>query len=249
MPMGLYPWLQKSEHFSRRNKLFLHRLNENKALKSSGTLKNVFLWAEFVLLFFLAPYYYAFHHESSPLSFLVMLGLLGFLFLYKNQSFRNRFFLNKQGWTNDIPRVLSVFALMTIVLTLFTYLFFPDFLFYCPKHHFSLWISLMVIYPLLSVYPQELIYRAFLFHRYRPLLQSEKSLIHLSAMAFAFGHIIYFHPISMILTFFGGYLFAWTYAKTQSLLAVSFEHALYGCLLYTIGLGRFFYTGFDKLLN
>jgi hypothetical protein len=52
----------------------------------------------------------------------------------------------------------------------------------------------------------------------------------------------------MILTFFGGYLFAYTYAKTRSLLLVSIEHALYGCLLYTIGLGRFFYTGFEKLL-
>ncbi|WP_321372410.1 CPBP family intramembrane glutamic endopeptidase [uncultured Desulfuromusa sp.] len=215
----------------------------------SGAVKKGMLWAEFVLLFFLAPYYYAFHHESSPLLFLFLLGLSGFLILYKNNSFRNHFFLNKQGWTKDIPRVLWVFILVATVLIGLTYLFSPDFLFYCPINHFSLWLSLMVIYPLLSVYPQELIYRAFLFHRYRPLLQKERSLIHLSAIAFSFGHIIYFHPISIILTFFGGYLFAWTYAKTQSLLAVSFEHALYGCLLYTIGLGRFFYTGFDKLLH
>ncbi|MEA3363776.1 MAG: CPBP family intramembrane glutamic endopeptidase [Thermodesulfobacteriota bacterium] len=216
---------------------------------SHGGVKKLFLWAEFALLFFLAPYYYAFHHTSSPLIFLLLLALLGVIFLYKNKSFRNQFFLNKQGWTQDIPRVLWIFVLVAIVLIALTYLFYPEFLFYCPTHHFSLWLSLMVIYPLLSVYPQELIYRAFLFHRYRPLLQNERSLIHLSAIAFAFGHIIYFHPISIILTFFGGYLFAWTYAKTQSLLAVSFEHALYGSLLYTIGLGRFFYTGFDKLLH
>jgi membrane protease YdiL (CAAX protease family) len=103
----------------------------------------------------------------------------------------------------------------------------------------------MVIYPLLSVYPQELIYRAFLFHRYTRQLKNEKNIIHLSAIAFSFGHIIYFHPLSIILTLFGGYLFAWTYSRTHSLLAVSFEHALYGCLLYAIGLGRFFYTGFE----
>lgn len=218
-------------------------------MKTVHRLKRFSLWVEFALLFFLVPYYYAFHHESSPLVFLLILSLLGMIFLYKNKSFRNRCFLNKQAWVDDMPRVLLIFTIMAIVLSLFTYLFYPDCLFYCPKQHFSLWLSLMVIYPLLSVYPQELIYRAFLFHRYGPLLNSEKSVIHLSAIAFAFGHVIYFHPISIMLTFFGGYLFAWIYAKTRSLMAVSFEHALYGCLLYTIGLGRYFYTGFDKLIN
>lgn len=215
----------------------------------SSKSKQLFLWAEFALLFFLVPYYYAFHHESSPLVFLLILGLFGLVFLYKNKSFRNEIFLNKQGWLDDLPRILLIFAVMAIVLGLFTYIFYPECFFYCPTQHFSIWLSLMVIYPLLSVYPQELIYRAFLFHRYGKLLNNEKSVIHLSAVTFSFGHIIYFHPVSIILTFFGGYLFAWTYAKTRSLLAVSFEHALYGCLLYTIGLGRFFYTGFDKLIN
>ena len=81
------------------------------------------------------------------------------------------------------------------------------------------------------------------------MVRRKRYLIHLSAIAFAFGHIIYFHPLSIVLTFFGGYLFSWTYFRTRSLLAVSFEHALYGCLLYTIGLGRFFYTGFDTLVS
>ncbi len=207
------------------------------------------LWSEFALLFFLFPLYYAFHHDASPLVFLVLLSLLGFVLLYRNKSFRNEFFLNKQGWVEDLPRILLIFVALVIVLGCFTYWFYPDFLFYCPRHHFPLWLTLMVIYPLFSVYPQELIYRAFLFHRYGSRLRNEKNAIHLSAIAFAFGHVIYFHPLSIILTFFGGYLFAWTYARTRSLLAVSFEHALYGCLLYTIGLGRFFYTGFDKLVN
>lgn len=227
----------------------LEKQLSNKADKNLTSRKKFFLWVEFFLLFLLVPYYYAFHHESSPLLFLCVLALFGVVFLYKNESFRNEFFLNKQAWFEDLPRILMVFALMSVVLGVFTYLFYPDCLFYCPRQHFPIWLSLMVIYPLLSVYPQELIYRAFLFHRYSPLLQKDRNVIHLSAGAFAFGHIIYFHPLSIILTFLGGYLFAWTYARTRSLLAVSFEHALYGCLLYTIGLGRFFYTGFDKLIN
>ena len=41
----------------------------------------------------------------------------------------------------------------------------------------------------------------------------------------------------------GGLFFADTYAKTRSLAAVYFEHALYGCYLFTIGLGFYFYHG------
>lgn len=211
--------------------------------------RNLLLWTEFALLYFFLPLFYAFHRQSSPLLFLVLMGLAGVIFLYKNRSFRNKFFLNKKGWIRDLPRILRLFAVIALGLLLFTALVYPHALFNCPRNHFSLWLSLMVIYPLLAVYPQELIYRAFLFHRYGELLPKKRHLIHLSATAFAFGHIIYFHPLSIILTFFGGYLFSWTYFKTRSLLAVSFEHALYGCLLYTIGLGQFFYTGFDQLIS
>jgi len=210
--------------------------------------RTIMLWIEFAALYFFGPLFYAFHRQSSPLLFLILLAVAGILFLYKNESFRNRFFLNKKGWIRDIPRILRIFVVVALVLLVFTGLVYPH-LFDYPRHHFSLWVSLMVVYPLLAVYPQELIYRAFLFHRYGEVVRRKRYLIHLSAFAFAFGHIIYFHPLSIVLTFFGGYLFSWTYFRTRSLLAVSFEHAIYGSLLYTIGLGRFFYTGFDKLIS
>jgi membrane protease YdiL (CAAX protease family) len=101
----------------------------------------------------------------------------------------------------------------------------------------------------MAVYPQEIIYRAFLFHRYRNLFEDRGYLVHASAVVFSFGHIIYYHPYSMLFTFVGGYLFATTYRRSRSLLAASFEHSLYGCYLYTIGLGRFFYTGIEQLLD
>lgn len=37
-----------------------------------------------------------------------------------------------------------------------------------------------------------------------------------------------------------GVLFAWTYERTRSTLAVSVEHALFGCWMFTVGLGSFF---------
>jgi membrane protease YdiL (CAAX protease family) len=64
-----------------------------------------------------------------------------------------------------------------------------------------------------------------------------------SAAAFAFLHIIFHNSLAMALTFVGGLLFAARYAQTRSLATSSVEHALYGCWLFTVGLGQFFYHG------
>jgi uncharacterized protein len=37
--------------------------------------------------------------------------------------------------------------------------------------------------------------------------------------------------------------FAWRYAETGWLFTSSFEYALYGCWMFTIGLGQYFYKG------
>jgi membrane protease YdiL (CAAX protease family) len=64
-----------------------------------------------------------------------------------------------------------------------------------------------------------------------------------SACAFAFLHIIFRNWLAVALTFGGGLLFAARYAETGSLATSSFEHALYGCWLFTVGLGQYFYHG------
>ena len=38
-------------------------------------------------------------------------------------------------------------------------------------------------------------------------------------------------------------LFAWRYQSSRSYWALVLEHALYGNLIFTVGLGRYFYTG------
>lgn len=47
-----------------------------------------------------------------------------------------------------------------------------------------MWALVIVLYPILSVYPQELIFRAFLFHRYAPLFGNGVGLVAASAAAF-----------------------------------------------------------------
>jgi len=101
----------------------------------------------------------------------------------------------------------------------------------------------MALYPVLSVYPQGIIYRAFFFERYRGLFPNALLLIMMSALAFSFAHIIFRNPIALSFTFIGGLLFSWRYSGTGSLFTSSLEHALYGCWMFTIGLGQYFYKG------
>jgi membrane protease YdiL (CAAX protease family) len=101
----------------------------------------------------------------------------------------------------------------------------------------------MIFYPLVSVYPQEVVFRAFVLERYAPVLGSGWAAVGASAAAFGFVHIIFGHVISVVLSFLGGLLFAYRYRRSRSLLAAAIEHSLYGQLIFTVGLGAYFYHG------
>lgn len=221
----------------------------------AGELKGLvetktWLLVEFVILFIGFPLAFHFLFRSfSPLPFLGLFSAAALIYLLKSADFTNRNLFNFKGLAPQLPRIMIIFVISIIIMFLYIYYRCPKYLLYCPRRHTQVWLTILWSYPLLDVYPQEVIYRAFLFRRYADLFKTETRLIHISAAAFSFGHIIYYNPYSMILTLFGGYLFAYTYRKSNSLAAASLEHALYGCLLYTIGLGRFIFTGIDKILG
>jgi CAAX protease family protein len=62
-------------------------------------------------------------------------------------------------------------------------------------------------------------------------------LLFVNAIVFSLGHIFFRNTLVLVLTFFGGLLFAYTFSKTKSTLLVSIEHAIYGCWLFTVGMG------------
>src|SRR5262249_4476515 len=105
----------------------------------------------------------------------------------------------------------------------------------------ALWFLVMVVYPIVSVYPQELLYRAYFFHRFRPLFGNGPTMIVVSALLFGFVHIIFGNWISIALTAVGGALFGITYRNSRSLLLTCLEHTLFGDFIFTIGIGRYFY--------
>jgi membrane protease YdiL (CAAX protease family) len=112
-----------------------------------------------------------------------------------------------------------------------------------PRTNPVLWVAILLLYPVLSVYPQSLVYRAFLFHRYGGLFGNGPLTVIASAVAFGFLHVIFRNGWAVGLSALAGLLFAARYWQTGSLFVSAFEHALYGGLIFTSGLGRFFYSG------
>src|SRR5262249_50360457 len=102
------------------------------------------------------------------------------------------------------------------------------------------WLTVLLLYPVCSVLPQEVLYRRFLFARWRALGGSDAWALGASAAAFAGLHAIYGNVCAVTLTLVGGWFFADTYRRTGSLGLVCLEHALYGALIFTMGLGSYF---------
>ena len=139
-------------------------------------------------------------------------------------------------------RIFVRFMFMAFLLCCYVVVFEPELFLRFPRHRPLLWALVMVIYPVLSVIPQGITHRLFLFHRYRTLFR-KKGVILVSAAAFSYMHIVFKNPLALLLTFAGGILFAKTYKDTDSFVISSVEHALYGNYLFTIGLGEFLYLG------
>jgi membrane protease YdiL (CAAX protease family) len=101
----------------------------------------------------------------------------------------------------------------------------------------------MGLYPVLAAAPQELIFRAFFFHRYAPIFPGPASLLAANALSFGLAHLLYANWIAVVLSTLGGLLFASRYWRTGSLLVVSLEHGLWGDLLFTVGVGGYLHSG------
>jgi membrane protease YdiL (CAAX protease family) len=167
--------------------------------------------------------------------------------LYRDSTFdRNRLW-NPAPLAGQLGAMLAIFAVVAAILWLNVHWIAPQLEWSFVRNNPRLWALVMVLYPVLSVYPQGVLYRAFFLHRYAGLFPDTAAgrwaLLLASAAAFGFLHIIFRNSLAVGLTFCGGILFAWRYAETGSLATSSFEHALYGCWLFTVGLGQYFYHG------
>ncbi len=192
---------------------------------------------EFFIIFILIPISFAL--DYSPFIKLGI-GLGGFLYVvYLLLKVERKKFKVAQGlnWKQFWRETLIKLAIIAVLTTLFVWFTDNARLFEVLLNKPLLWLVILFVYSVFSVYPQELIYRTLFFERYAVLFQSTSFAIVLNAVVFSLAHIMFKSTLVLVLTFLGGLLFALTYTKTKSTLLVSIEHAIYGSWLFTVGMG------------
>lgn len=207
-------------------------------------LHRLSLALEFLVVFLALPLLIFYRVLPNwPIPFLLLVALVAFLILRNDSSFDATRLWSAHGIRSSLPGLLLRDAVLLVLLGLGVLIFAPHLLFSLIKRSAVLWVLIMLLYPLISVYPQELLYRAFFFHRYRPLFGTSWPMLVASACSFGLVHIIFGNWLALALCAVGGLLFALTYQRSESLLLTCIDHALFGNFIFTIGLGRFFYNG------
>ena len=208
------------------------------------------LWLELLLVFVGFPIGLFFIRQEFSrwiVPTLLVTALICWILLARDPSFdRRRLGWNASGqvWRSVLRTFLPGAALISIAVAVWR----PDLLFSFPKREPFWWVVVMIAYPLLSVYPQEILFRTFFFHRYRSILRSPAARILFSAFVFGLAHLFFANWVAPTMTAVGGYLFARTYARSESTLLAAVEHALWGDFLFTIGLGWYFWGGSIRLM-
>lgn len=229
-------------------------------LAAAGTLRaatprllmRVWLVIEMTALFVGAPLLMreAVHAGRVPL-FMALVPVLAVvaLFLFADPRFRLSRELTRGFGLVTFLSILFVFAVGATVVAQWVLHTHPSWYLEFPQNRPETFKRIVLAYPFLSALPQEIVYRTFFFHRYGPLFGARTGgpgvwfAILLNAALFGFAHIVIGRPEAMAATFATGLLFAWRYASTRSLWAVWLEHTLWGTLVFTVGIGRYFFTG------
>jgi membrane protease YdiL (CAAX protease family) len=204
--------------------------------------KKVLRILEFVILFFGIPLL-IFLDEGFIHPSMIILPVLAFIFLVLKRT--TDFTWKELVRWNISGRVLvqhAAIVLLCLVLMLgYVFFFKRDQLFDLPRAHPLIFLAMCIFYPVFSAFGQEVIYRTFLFRRFGSLFKKPWLTVLASGLTFSFLHIVYYDPVSMILTFAGGIYFARVYQQTRSVLFSAVLHGVLGVVVFGVGLGKYFW--------
>ncbi|HEX8324468.1 MAG TPA: CPBP family intramembrane glutamic endopeptidase [Tepidisphaeraceae bacterium] len=206
--------------------------------------RRIRLAAEVIFVFYGLPLAYVLVWRSPFVFGLLWVAAgLAFWLLWRDFGFDRNALTRRSDMRRHLRAILVIYLPACVGSGIAVAWLIPDRLFALPMKRPGLWAAIVIFYPLLSVYPQELIWRGLFFRRYATLFGSGRTMIMASALAFAWVHVVMLNPVAVWLTLAGGVLFGYRYDRSRSLVVVSIEHALYGLLVFTIGLGVYFVQG------
>ena len=225
------------------------------ALCAGGTLSlpELSIWGqawrilEMALLYGAAPLAVdrAVHGMGLPV-FIALLPVLGVIviLLAADPTFSLRRELSRGFGPSTLASILAVYVVAGGAVAYYVAHYHPEWFLEFPRDRFDAYRKIMLLYPAMSVVAQELVYRTFYFHRYGLLFGRAWWLaILLNGALFGLGHVVIGTQLAVYGTVATGVLFATRYALTRSFWAVFVEHTLWGALVFTVGLGRYFFTG------
>lgn len=201
------------------------------------------LWVEFAALYFALPLAFALlvptGHFWSALAVMLAVATL-LLALTPGYRWRSLW----RGGTRGLLLPAAGFAvLLAPAAVALPLLLRPETLFWLPLRQPMLWLAIMVLYPLLSAFPQELAFRALFFERYGCLLPNRTKALLTNGFVFGLAHLFLWNLPAILFSALGGVVFAWAYRERGSFLLAWLLHSLAGAALFTTGAGVFFYHG------
>jgi len=203
------------------------------------------LWIEFAAFFIGVPAVLIWHPTRLDGHLCLWLFSLYALWVLRHTSgFSWRNLWHGKGWSpRQRKQALLRFIIATAAVIIFTCGIAPHRLFSFPLQRPGFWLLVMILYPILSALPQELVFRSFFFRRYGEFFRTRTAMIVVNMLLFGFIHVMFHNWVSPLLSAIAGGLFAWSYTQHRSLKWAAIEHAAYGCMVFTIGIGFYFLVG------
>lgn len=201
------------------------------------------LWVEFLAIFVGAPLLLTATFGSYPLLPVVCIFGLGAGVLLHFTTNWSWSMLRRGPIIGEWRILISYSIFMAVVSVGFVFALVPEHFMTIPMHRPQLWLMIIVFYPLVSAFPQEIIYRSLFFERYGVLFPNDSWAILANGVAFGFGHLFFDHWLTIGMTGVGGAIFAWAYLRNRSIGMPWLMHSLAGQIIFTVGLGVFFYHG------
>jgi membrane protease YdiL (CAAX protease family) len=143
------------------------------------------------------------------------------------------------GW----GRVALAALTTASVCALFVWWLVPQQALWLPRRAPGLWLAILGLYPFLSALPQELVFRALFFRRYGGLFPNRHGAVAANALVFALAHLMFWNWVALALCLAGGVLLAVAYLGPGGFREALLLHAVCGAIVFTSGLGAFFYHG------
>jgi membrane protease YdiL (CAAX protease family) len=163
--------------------------------------------------------------------------------LWWDDNFDRQQLWNQEAFRQHVGRMLRWFVPGAFLVGTVFAVLRPELLWLLPQSQTTVWVILMVTYPVFSVYPQEIVFRTFFFHRYHPLFRTVRAKVLASSVAFGVAHIVFANWTAPLMTAVIGLLFGLTYVRTGSTLQAALEHGAWGGFAFTVGLGWYVFSG------